>query len=182
MDFDADPRLRSGITGDMRSLFSALDDTKPEGGTALYDSILFSLLQFERQPGRRGLVVITDGMDTQSLTDPGRTVEFGQKLGVPIYIIALTPRGLSRSGRSLLSSPSHALHILTDPTGGRLYHPPNQDLVLRALAQIKNELRSQYVLTYYTEVPATRELPEIKVRVARKGARVKATWGVDQID
>jgi len=185
VDFDADLRLRAGITDDVDVLLRGLEGVEPQGGTALYDSILFSLLQFDRQPGRRALVVITDGIDSRSLTDPDRTVEFGKKLGVPVYIIALqSSRQMmpGAGGFGFRAPTTNALHVLTDPTGGRLYRPPNHDAVLVALQQIHRELRTQYVVTYYSETGPNQPLPKIDVRVARKDTKVKVAYGVDQID
>ena len=185
VDFDADLRLRAGITDDVDLLLRGLDGVEPQGGTALYDSILFSLLQFDRQPGRRALVVLTDGIDSRSLTDPDRTVDFGKKLGVPVYVIALqSSRQMmpGAGGFGFRATTTNALHVLTDPTGGRLYRPPNHNAVVVALQQIHRELRTQYVVTYYSETGPNESLPKIDVRVSRPGTKVKVAYGVDQSD
>jgi VWFA-related protein len=112
VDFDDRLRLVRARTGNVELLESGLDELVPEGGTALFDSILFSLLQFERQPGRRGLVVLTDGVDVHSHSDPKRVIEFGKKLGVPIYLLALEPRMRS---------------VPADPNSGQYPGPPGQN-------------------------------------------------------
>ena len=43
-----------------------LNRITPWGGTALSDGILFSLLQYESEPGRRAPVMVTDGADLHS--------------------------------------------------------------------------------------------------------------------
>jgi hypothetical protein len=43
--------------------------------------MLFSMLQFDREPGRRALIVITDGFDSHSRADPARAIELGRAAG-----------------------------------------------------------------------------------------------------
>ena len=189
VDFDTHLRLVQARTGDRQLLLAALDELEPEGGTALYDSILFSLLQFDRQQGRRGLVVLTDGQDIDSQADPRRAVEFGQKLGVPVYILALDSQGgrvPSRGITTSISDPAAALqelHLVTDPTGGRLYRVGNPEQISRAFELINAELRNQYVLTYYTDTPPDPGRPP-KVRIEApgfKGLKAKVVFGTDQV-
>ena len=190
VDFDTGLRLVQARTADRDLLREALDDLEPGGGTALYDSILFSLLQFDRQQGRRGLVVLTDGYDIDSQADPQRAIEFGKKLGVPIYILALASQGGARLPNRGLSSgigdPGAALQtlkLLTDPTGGRLYRIGSQEQMARAFALINAELRNQYVLTYYTDKPPEPgRPPRVTIEApGHKGLKAKVVFGADQI-
>ncbi len=173
VNFDDEVHLSQPVTADVPSLVESLEALRPEGNTALFDSILFSLLQFDHQAGRRGLVVITDGVDSQSLTDPKRTIEVAKQLGVPVYVINLESR---RGG----FGETQGLHLLTDPSGGRLFRAANLDTARRALGQIERELRHQYVLTYYSDLDPDGAPPKIEVKVpGRKKVRVKAIHGVE---
>jgi VWFA-related protein len=195
IDFDTELRLVQGRTGEANLLRSGLEEFEPEGGTALYDAVLYSLLQFDRQQGRRGLVVVTDGFDVNSQSDPKRAVEFARKLGVPVYVLALEMSGAGavRPGRGPsgamgggVGGPGAALqtlHLLTDPTGGRMFRARTLDQVTNALSLINADMRNQYVLTYYTDTPPEPgKPPEVRVDVAgRKGVQVKVVFGADQI-
>ena len=90
VDFDSELRLIEPPTADRQSLAWGLERLSPHGGTVLYDSILFSMLQYEGEHGRRALIVLTDGVDSESRSDPRRAIEFGRRLGVPVYVIALS--------------------------------------------------------------------------------------------
>ncbi|MCH9647159.1 MAG: VWA domain-containing protein [Deltaproteobacteria bacterium] len=176
--FDTEVHLGHALTSDRESLLAALEDIRPMGNTSLFDSILYSLLQFDHQPGRRGLVVITDGMDSQSFSDPKQTIEIARILGVPVYVISLSSDLTGAGSREV-----QGLHKLTDPTGGRLFRASRMEGARRALAQIDNELRSQYVLTYYSELDPAGDLPKIAVRIpGRKGVKVKAIHGLEGFD
>ncbi len=203
VDFDTQLRLEQPLTADLRKIADSLDGIEPEGGTALYDSILYSLLQFEDEPGRRALVVLTDGYDYGSISKPRRSVEFARLLGVPVYIVVLdhdgagsgVPRaGVGRSGvprsgvpgsRMALPPPSPVpdLKLLTEPTGGRLIRISSASAIARAFAHIDAELRTQYVLTYYSDrVPGEDQLDAVEVRVpGQKGVKVRTMWALDQV-
>ncbi len=179
VDFDVQLRLLRPLTHQLGELTEALDAIRPEGGTALYDSIAFSLLQFDAQPGRRALVVLTDGIDTGSTTSDRTIVEFARKLGVPVYVVALPA---SCRPAQLRAMPLvHTLKLVSDPTGGRLLRLGPAD-VGRAFAQINAELRHQYVVGYYTDELPDEKGQKITVRVkGRKNVEVRAVFAWDQL-
>jgi VWFA-related protein len=177
VDFDERLRLVEPPTADRQALAWGLERMSPHGGTALYDSMLYSRLQFDGEPGRRALVVLTDGVDSASRSDPSRAIDFGHRLGVPIYAISFSgvdagplEAGLVRSAASAADQAIEAaardqLRLVTDPTGGRLFHVHTAEQVSRAFAEIQDDLRRQYVLTYYTDRgPDAVGAPEVTVR------------------
>ena len=185
VDFDSRLSLVRPLTDDLGELFVGMGEITPEGGTALYDSILFSLLQFTDEPGRRALVVLTDGVDAGSTSNPKRAVEFGRKLGVPVYIVALPGPGRTATGGNLARSYSvQELKLLTDPTGGRLVRAGSAEGIARAFAQINTELRHQVVLTYYTDrLPDPNARQGVTVRIkGRKDVEVRAVLALDQVN
>ena len=140
------------------------------GGTALNDGLLFSLLQFRREPGRRALVVVTDGDDQHSRSRAALVSDFAEWMGVPIYFIAVgwdePPRGLVRK--------------VSRRTGGRTFriHPSLPRSALTAETQqvfrrINEDLRHQHILTYYSRLPAG-EGVQPEVRSLRKGLALKS--------
>ncbi len=189
--FDQRLHLAQSVTADRSALLDALAELEPKGGTALMDSVLFSLLQFTDEPGRRALVVITDGFDGESTTRPERIVEFGEKLGVPVYLLALpSPYATAniQSGPGAGIDPAtatvHQLRLITDPTGGRLLRPPVAQGLDRAFRLINADLRRQYVLTYTTERPLAQiSLQGVKIKVpGKKGVKVRTVMALDQVE
>ncbi len=185
--FDSGLSLVHAATGDPTQLRKALEtiEPNPQGMTALYDSVLFSILQFHQEPGRRALVVLTDGYDSSSRARPRRAVEFGRKLGVPVYVIALTQpnQGGGLGTGAGINDQLQVLKLLTQPTGGRLLRVGSVAGLAAAFTQINNELRHQYVLTYYTSEPPTgagRREVEVTVK-GRKGVEVRTILALDQV-
>ena len=199
VDFDDTVRLLQPPTRDRLRLTAGLRRLVPGGGTALSDGLLFSLLQFRKAPGRRALVVVTDGIDLDSRSEWQLPPEFAERLGLPIYFIEL-----DRSAKPVIGNDSlvagkpdatllheqarRRLRRISRQTGGRHFHI---DLVAhgvgwtaridQAFDQIEEDLRHQHVLTYYTDLPLGARV-EPEVRVARRGLRLRSAVPLEAIE
>ncbi len=180
VDFDSTLRLVQPLTGSKPLLARGLDRLYPQGNTALYDAILFSLLQYGDAPGRRALVVVTDGFDSDSRADPTRTIDFGKRLGVPVYVVAMRSLGF---GPTTMEDANlrNSMRLITGATGGRLFQIESIDQMANVFDHIEEELRRQYVLTYYSERPIGSAV-EPDVRVKRKGLKVRSALPLDAIE
>ncbi len=180
VDFDSTLRLVQPLTGSKSLLARGLERLFPQGNTALYDAILFSLLQYGDAPGRRALVVVTDGYDSNSRSDPTRAIDFGKRLGVPVYVVAMRSIGF---GPTTMEDANlrNSMRLITGPTGGRLFQIESIDQMARVFDHIEEELRRQYVLTYYSERPFGAAV-EPDVRVTRKGLKVRSALPLEAIE
>lgn len=179
VDFNTELELVQPLTGDRQALFDSFNAMQPDGGTALYDAVLYSLMQFTDEPGRRALVVLTDGFDINSQANPKRTVEMGRRLGVPVYVIAMPSAGAAASSSGAVQE----LKLLTEPTGGRLLRLGSGGGLERAFRHINLELRHQYVLTYYADALPKDRKGAVKVTVpGRKGLDVRAVIPLDLLE
>ena len=177
VDFDHTVRPLQPLTGSRPLLKARLHRLLAQGGTALNDGVLFSLLQFRNEPGRRALVVVTDGDDLHSRSKRAQVTEYAERMGVPIYFIALgwnDPR-------------SPLIKRLSRQTGGRLFriHPGQSRAALtremeQVFDRINEDLRHQHVLTYYTEHPPGAGV-EPEVRTTRKGLTVKSVLPLEAL-
>ncbi len=97
--FNQRPLLLQDFTDSRALLLQATSLLQPEGGTALYDAILDGLHRV--QQGRRqkkALVVITDGLDVNSLASRNQTLDAIRRSGVLVYTIGVgDPAGGSRA-------------------------------------------------------------------------------------
>jgi len=170
VDFDTRPRLAQSLTGDLRMLLNRFAGLEAGGFTALYDAIVFAMLQFDDGPGRRALVVLTDGDDYRSQFTSRRCIDVGEQLGVPVYFIDLSGVGrAARSGGWQWTGgglPKLDLDGVSAATGGRVYYISELADLQEAYAEINRELRSQYLLAFPTPHNLTvDELRSIEVRV-----------------
>lgn len=198
MDFDDVVRLLQPLSQDKRLLFRALGRLTPWGGTAVNDGLLLSLLQYGREPGRRALVVITDGADYHSRTRPGQSADYAERLGLPIYFIELDqsdetyavhdPFGIAWTARRKEREASGRLRWISRRTGGRVFpirllvdDPPWAERIEQVFDQIEEELRHQQVLTYYSDRPEGARI-EPEIRVTRRGLRLRSALPLPSID
>ena len=180
VDFDSTLRLVQPLTGSKPLLARGLERLFPQGQTALYDAILFSLLQYGETPGRRALVVVTDGFDSNSRSDPTRAIDFGKRLGVPVYVVAMRSLGF---GPTTMDDANlrNSMRLITGPTGGRLFQIESIDQMASVFDHIEEELRRQYVLTYYSERPFGSAV-EPEVRMTQRGLRVRSALPLETIE
>lgn len=177
VDFDDTVRLVQSLTSDRPLLSKRLDRLIPMGGTALNDGLLFSLLQYGSEPGRRALVVITDGADQHSRSRPEQSSDFAERLGLPIYFIELDNSRAGTSDAAAIRRNRERLRRIAEETGGRLFHLELHgdtrwwaEPIEQVFEQIEEDLRHQHVLTYYTDQPHGAPV-EPEIRVTRRGLK-----------
>lgn len=191
VDFDDTVRLLRPPTADQHQLMTHLGQLFPGGGTALHDGLLFSLLQFRRESGRRALVVVTDGVDVDSRSRWQQAPDYAERLGIPIYFIELdrsakpvigtgSLAGRTSSAALLREQARRRLRRISRHTGGRHFHV---DLVANdihwthrvegAFSQIEEDLRHHHVLTYYTEQPSGAPA-EPEILLIRQGLKLRS--------
>jgi VWFA-related protein len=181
IDFDSKPKLVRPVTRDLSAVISALDQLQPDGGTALWEAISFSLRQLQGISGRKALVIYSDGIDeTENAAFPA-CLKAARESGVPIYLIVSNPREERGEDGGFLSEPASAkFQRLAAAGGGQVYFiHPNQDLA-GVYGQILSELRSQYTLAFYpkdTAPPAAWSKIEVEVK-GQKGLTARTVSGV----
>jgi Ca-activated chloride channel family protein len=143
--------------------------TLPEGGnTALRDAIAFSLRELGTSNGRAALVLLTDGIDTVSATEPLALEKAVQSKAVTIYPVAYpaTAHGDGPDPRDALKE----LDRLAQVTGGRLFRLPNEQALPGVLDEIVADLRAQYVLGFAPDAAgAAGRLRRLSVKVPGRG-------------
>ncbi len=148
----------------------AVDRLAPWGATALYDVILRGVDMLGKQPGRRAMIVFSDGEDQgshASITDVERRL---QASDVTLYMIG--------QGRGVqVEALKAVMQRLVEPTGGRALFTDNIDQLHAAFSDLLEELSNQYLLGYEsTNTKRDETFRKISLRVDRQG-RVRARQG-----
>ena len=89
VEFRERPTLLASLSHESIDLERAIAETHADGATALYDAVVMALYQFRATPGRKAVVVLTDGDDNHSWTDYPTLRRYARSAGVPIYFIGL---------------------------------------------------------------------------------------------
>lgn len=154
---------------DVGSLTSQIESMpEPEGGTALYDAIVTGLYRFRSVPGRKALVIVTDGEDTVSRLKYDDMLQYVRTARVPVYFIGI---GLSPLGSSGIKN-------LAAETGAVVYFVRNVSSLGETYEKLERDLRSQYLVGYYAESTKTDgAYRSVDVKVKREGAAVRTIRG-----
>jgi len=154
MTFDNEIVLRQDFTDKLDLLDSAVDKIKKPGSqTALYDAIWqFADEKLRNVPGRRVIVLITDGDDTFSRAELKDAVDIAQRTETTIFGIS-TKAGFLGSvpgveAGTVKDKGDKYLTQLCEQTGGEAFFTGDMLELERAFKKISQELRSQYIITY----------------------------------
>lgn len=154
MTFDNEVKLVQDFTDKLDLLDRAVDKVKKVGSqTALYDAVWqFADEKLRNAPGRRVIVIITDGDDTFSRADLSDAIDIAQRTETTIFAIS-TKAGFSGSmpgveAGTIKDKGDKDLVRLCEETGGAAYFTGDQLALERSFKKISEELRSQYIITY----------------------------------
>ena len=144
--FDATPEVTQDFTDDTEKLGHGVRELRPGGGTALYDAVFFTcrdkLLKAPKNtPVRRAIILLSDGDDNLSHVTREEAIEMAQRAEAVIYAISTNVSGTKGPGDKVLER-------IADATGGRAFFPFQIREVANAFAEIQDELRSQYAVSY----------------------------------
>jgi VWFA-related protein len=144
--FDATPEVTQDFTDNTESLGHGVRELRPGGGTALYDAVYYAcrdkLLKAPKDtPVRRALILLSDGDDNLSHVTREEAIEMAQRAEAIIYTISTNVSGTKGPGDKVLER-------IADATGGRAFFPFQIRDVANAFAEIQDELRSQYAVSY----------------------------------
>ncbi|MEM7052803.1 MAG: VWA domain-containing protein [Acidobacteriota bacterium] len=175
VEFDEKPRLAQALTADRRALMAAIAELEAGGRSALCDAMVFSLLQMQQVAGRRALVILTDGVgrDERVGFDVCRRVV--ERSGIPIYTVLLAgddPTALAAGGVD-----REKVERLVAPVGGRVLLAEDPSRLGWAYRTILDDLRSQYLLTYYPPSREGDDWRRVRVEVESPGAMARTRAG-----
>ncbi|MEM8930627.1 MAG: VWA domain-containing protein [Acidobacteriota bacterium] len=169
VDFDSQPRLARGTTGDLERVVDSIYSLEASGRTALWESVVYSLVQLQGVRGRKALVVFSDGADEDERFPFRTAMRISREMSVPIYLILMGKRPEESALQGLFSrSFASRADRVTEATGGRVFYAKEFDSLNDVYAEIEKELRSQYLLTYYpTNTAGDRAWRDVDVEVLR---------------
>lgn len=145
IDFNSSVREVVPFTSDLRHLEWGLNNLDFGPATALYDAIYLSAQNLAPRPGRKVLVVISDGGNTVKDVEYPQALDEAIRSEVMVYSLIDQPI-LNDAGRD--TGGEHALITMSQETGGKYYYAEYGNLT-PAFQKISQDLRTQYQLGYY---------------------------------
>lgn len=140
-----------------------------QGGTSMFDSIVATSADLlAREPGRKTIIIMTDGVDTTSRLKIGDAIDEALRAEVVVYAIGIGDPGFGGVNEG-------ALKRICESTGGRAVFPKGPRDLDKAFAQLEQDLRQQYLLAYEPKNEAADgAFRKIEIRLpARKDKEIK---------
>jgi Ca-activated chloride channel family protein len=166
----------TGFTNDFESAAAAVDRVKPIGQTHLYDSTIEMLFELQKQPGRRALVILTDGVDQGSKFTLDHLTHYARYAGVPIYPVVknrvLTK--LMRFGVGYLQV--RRVTQLARDTGATYFIVKSERELPGVYDRIARELRQQYQVVFYSDPSAADQWHALSIQ-SRAGQQLRIPRG-----
>ncbi|NTW03599.1 MAG: VWA domain-containing protein, partial [Oscillochloris sp.] len=159
ISFNDAVQVAEDFTDNQSGLHTAINRLRPDGGTALYDSIVEGVDLLREQPGRRVLLVLTDGQDCR---EPGacpitegsshsldEAITYATEAGQAVYVVGLGERGGSRND----GLDEDVLRQIATGTSGSYFYSPDAAALADLYKSLAGNLQREYQLTYLSPRP-----------------------------
>jgi Ca-activated chloride channel family protein len=161
-----------GFTNNRDELVSLLKELDFGYPTRLYDAVNQSMAQLKGIPGRKVILVFTDGDDNSSKFGSGDVTDRGRLEEVMVYSIGLENEYFD-GAHKVRSSPDRGLKRLSEETGGGFFLLKKTDELTTTFTRVAQELHSQYVLGFSPQV-LDGKVHKLEVKVKKPGMVVRA--------
>jgi Ca-activated chloride channel family protein len=161
-----------GFTNNRDELVSLLKELDFGYPTRLYDAVNQSMAQLKGIPGRKVILVFTDGDDNSSKFGSGDVTDRGRLEEVMVYSIGLENEYFD-GAHKVRSSPDRGLKRLSEETGGGFFLLKKTDELTSTFTRVAQELHSQYVLGFSPQV-LDGKVHKLEVKVKKPGMVVRA--------
>ena len=168
--FNSEIRYFQQTTDDRKPIIDEIKNARARGMTRLYDSILLGIKYLDGKPGRKAIVCFTDGEDTSRTSSRVAVMNAAARFGYPIYMIG-AGAGLEMESLKMI------LRQFAEINSGQAFFMQSVHKLRDAFAEVSEELRSAYVLNYYTRVSPDGRWHDLKISTIDPGYTVHARKG-----
>ncbi|HXP85169.1 MAG TPA: VWA domain-containing protein [Bryobacteraceae bacterium] len=126
--------------------------------SALYNCLLLTLRDAAKVPGRKVVIVFSNGPDNASMVAPDDVRAVAEDEGIPIYVISTND--VSKDPIS-----SNVFKRIASRTGGKSYYAKTWQKQVEAFEAIREDLGNSYTVTYYPQPNPNEGFRKIAVEV-----------------
>ncbi|TVR18657.1 MAG: VWA domain-containing protein [Nitriliruptor sp.] len=152
---------------DAAALTAAIQDLEAAGRTALHDGVIAGVDQLAGLEGVKALVVFADGGDNESSSTLADAIAAANAAEVSVTVVAFETPDLD----------PESLRPLSEETEGGFFTPAEPVEFSEALSEVTEDVASQYVLSYRSDLYEPAEL-DLAVTVAAAGAEASTAFVV----
>jgi VWFA-related protein len=168
--FNSDIKAFPQTTEDRKPILQEIRNAHAYSMTKLYDALLLGMKYLDGKPGRKAIVCFTDGDDTSGTSSRIAVQNTAARFGFPIYMIG-TGAGLE------LITLKTILREMAEINSGKAFFIQNIRKLREAFAEVGTELRSAYVLNYYTQTIPDGRWHNLRISTNEPGYEVHARKG-----
>jgi Ca-activated chloride channel homolog len=161
------------LTRDRNFAIAGLRKAVAGDDSALYNGLLLTLRDAAQVPGRKVVIVFSNGPDNGSMVAPDDVRSVAEDEGIPIYVIST-----AEVNKDPISS--GVFRRLAGRTGGKAYFAKTWQKQVEAFESIREDLGNSYTITYYPQTNPNEGFRKIAVEIksdASKKLRVRARPG-----
>lgn len=126
--------------------------------SALYNCLLLTLRDAARVPGRKVVIVFSNGPDNASMVAPDDVRAVAEDEGIPIYVISTSEVTHDPISSSIFKR-------ISTTTGGKSYFAKTWQKQVEAFESIREDLGNSYTITYYPKANANEGFRTIRVEL-----------------
>ncbi len=158
------------FTDDRGPLLQAIRSARAQGGTKLYEALLYAMKYLEDKKGRKAIVSFSDGDDTAHTASLQLVLNAAARYGYPVYTIGAGAGLKSEVLKSVLQQ-------LAAVNSGKTYFREDPKDLRGSFEDVASELRSAYVLNYYTQVPSDGRWHDVHIQASRPNLKIHCRKG-----
>jgi Ca-activated chloride channel family protein len=132
--------------------------------SALYNCLLLTLRDAAKVPGRKVVIVFSNGPDDASMVAPSDVQAVAEDEGIPIYVIST-----NEVNKDPISS--SVFRRITTRTGGKSYFAKTWQKQVEAFDNIREDLGNSYTITYYPQPNPNEGFRKIAVELPADAAK-----------
>lgn len=163
----------SGLSKDRGDAILGLRKAVAGDDSALYNALLLTLRDAAKVPGRKVVIVFSNGPDNASMVAPDDVRAVAEDEGIPIYVIST-----NEVNKDQISS--GVFRRISSRTGGKAYFAKTWQKQVEAFENIREDLGNSYSVTYYPQTNPNEGFRKIEVQITSdvgKKYRVRARPG-----
>jgi Ca-activated chloride channel family protein len=161
------------LTRDRNDAIFGLRKAVAGDDAALYNGLLLTLRDAAKVPGRKVIIVFSNGPDNSSMIAPDDVRAVAEDEGIPIYVI---------STNDVTKDPvsSNIFRRISTRTGGKAYFAKTWQKQVEAFESIREDLGNSYTVTYYPQQNPNEGFRKIGIEIVSdvgKKYRIRARPG-----
>jgi VWFA-related protein len=149
--FNTKVNVIQDVTSDRETLVKAIDSISARDDTAVYDALSTAINILNPLPGRKAIILMTDGMDNASVATPEEalgSIGFGG-LSISTVGFGQMPEGEEETDE-YKGIDEGALRMVADSAGGQYGYAEDKAQLSSVYDQMRRALQSEAVISYVT--------------------------------